>query len=80
MQVAAGSAGSVWRAEYQGATVAAKRLKAMSDLLGLEEALAELMNEVRILGKLNHPNVVKMLGLCQDSSADDGVLQVSWPI
>eukprot|EP00750_Incisomonas_marina_P008663 INCI15576.4.p1 GENE.INCI15576.4~~INCI15576.4.p1 ORF type:complete len:926 (+),score=151.66 INCI15576.4:135-2912(+) len=75
-QVAAGSAGSVWRAEYQGATVAAKRLKAMSDLLGLEEALAELMNEVRILGKLNHPNVVKMLGLCQDSSADDGVLQV----
>jgi len=49
MQVASGSAGSVWRASYRGTKVAAKQLKAMSDLVGLDEALEELTNEVRFL-------------------------------
>eukprot|EP00750_Incisomonas_marina_P029415 INCI7175.4.p1 GENE.INCI7175.4~~INCI7175.4.p1 ORF type:complete len:1381 (+),score=176.24 INCI7175.4:621-4145(+) len=74
-RVAAGAAGSVWRASYRGHAVAAKQLNAMSDLVGLDDALVELVNEVVILGQLQNPYVVKLLGLCQDTD-ENGVLQV----
>jgi hypothetical protein len=44
--VAAGGGGTVWKATYRHRTVAAKQLTAMSDLVGLDEALLELVNEV----------------------------------
>lgn len=74
LKVASGAAGSVWRASFDGNPVAAKQLTAMSDLIGMQEALEELVNEVAILGQLNHPSVVKLLGLCKRSQ--DGIPQV----
>ena len=38
----------MWRASYRGHAVAAKQLNAMSDLVGLDDALVELVNEVNM--------------------------------
>ena len=48
LKVASGAAGSVWKARYRGHIVAAKQLRAMSDLVGLDDVLVELVNEVRL--------------------------------
>lgn len=62
--VAAGGAGVVWRATLDGKIVAAKKIRAMSDLMLQEHGIRELASEVRILGRLNHENILKFLGLC----------------
>ncbi len=36
----------MWKARYQNRTVAAKQLTGMSDLVGMDEALLDLINEV----------------------------------
>ena len=62
---AAGGAGIVWRATLNGkVVVAAKKILAMSDLMLQEDGIRELAGEVRILGRLNHVNILKFLGLC----------------
>ena len=62
--VAAGGAGVVWRATLDGKVVAAKKIRAMSDLMMQADGIRELAGEVRILGRLSHVNVLKFLGLC----------------
>lgn len=46
--MASGAAGNIWKATYDGRTVAAKELRAMSDLVGRDDALVELVNEVTL--------------------------------
>eukprot|EP00750_Incisomonas_marina_P001595 INCI11341.2.p1 GENE.INCI11341.2~~INCI11341.2.p1 ORF type:complete len:1228 (-),score=184.96 INCI11341.2:744-4427(-) len=80
--VAAGGAGIVWRANLDGNVVAAKKILAMSDLMLIKDAIRELAGEVRILGRLNHINVLKFLGLCikhpeQDSEQPASVFIVT---
>jgi len=71
-QIARGSSGVVWQAEYQGRyQTAAKQLLSPSEV----EVFQELAREVALLGQLSHPNIVKFIGLWVQpmSSARTGV-------
>jgi len=66
VQVAAGAAGNVFLAEYQGFAVAAKQLTSLSDLASNDDsALRELVNEVRVI------NLSFFKARCFGSSLDD---------
>ena len=54
----------MWRASLHGNVVAAKKILAMSDLMLQQDGIRELAGEVRILGRLNHVNILRFLGLC----------------
>ena len=57
-QIGEGAYGSVYLAEYHGYPVACKIIKA-----GLNRANAErLLDELRVMRKLKHPNVVLLMG------------------
>ena len=65
-KIAAGGGGVVWKAAYDGRTVAAKQLYA--GVTGDESQLHELATEVGVLAQLSHVNIVRFLGLCRHSS------------
>lgn len=69
--VAAGGAGTVWRAILDGKVVAAKQIRALSDFMMQDYGIQELASEVRILGQLNHINILKFLGLCIKHPEDE---------
>jgi serine/threonine protein kinase len=59
--VASGGFGCVYRASWNGCLVAVKRL---FDPLITDELRAEFANEVRVLSRLRHPNIVQFLACC----------------
>lgn len=54
-----GEFGVVYRALWHGTAVAAKVLKASSDI-----ALGDFRSEIEVLRKVHHPNAVQFLGAC----------------
>eukprot|EP00750_Incisomonas_marina_P018835 INCI3153.2.p1 GENE.INCI3153.2~~INCI3153.2.p1 ORF type:complete len:1335 (-),score=150.16 INCI3153.2:1269-5273(-) len=82
-KVAAGAGGTVWKASYRGKIVAAKQLFALQTPSQREEGLKELAHEVAILGQLDHPSIVRFLGLWRqgqqnDDRADDAFIVQEW--
>ena len=68
--VASGAAGKVWLANYHGRNVAAKQMSRMSDETSQDEALEDLVNEVR---------GVALRDLClRDSPVGGGLCGVVW--
>lgn len=70
-KVAAGAGGSVWKATFRGQSVAAKQLYALQSLRERNAGLQELAHEVAILGQLDHPSIVRFLGLCRQRTPHD---------
>ncbi len=59
-QIGEGAYGRVYLAEYHGYPVACKIIRA-----GINRANAErLLDELRVMKKLKHPNVVLLMGAC----------------
>lgn len=71
-KVAAGAGGSVWKARFRGQDVAAKQLYSLLDMRHRDEGIRELAHEVAILGQLDHPSIVRFLGLCRRGRWDEG--------
>eukprot|EP00958_Prasinococcus_capsulatus_P004476 scaffold412_cov388-Prasinococcus_capsulatus_cf.AAC.50 len=57
-----GAYGEVFRAKWQGVTVAVKKLSAENQ--GDKEAIEDLRREASILATLKHPNIVLQYGAC----------------
>lgn len=60
--VAEGSFGKVYRATYQGAEIAIKKYR--NDHFHVKSTGEMFCREVGILAKLDHPNVLKLVGAC----------------
>ncbi|KNC75385.1 TKL protein kinase [Sphaeroforma arctica JP610] len=64
---AEGFQGATWRAEWCGLIVAVKKLKVVKDNETLDPATWKLFaNEIDLLSRLRHPNLVMFLGACID--------------
>ncbi|KAK5576072.1 hypothetical protein RB653_007210 [Dictyostelium firmibasis] len=69
-----GGAALVYRARWQGQTVAVKKLKTIENLDGpveindisLSKAFNEFRRECWVMSELEHPNIVQLKGLCLD--------------
>jgi len=59
-QIGEGCFGTVWKGKWRGKLVAVKELKSMADL-------SEFKDEVSILAKLRHPNVILLMGACTEA-------------
>eukprot|EP01134_Creolimax_fragrantissima_P004934 CFRG4934T1 len=64
---AEGFQGATWRAEWCGLIVAVKKLKVVKENETLDPATWRLFsNEIDLLSRLRHPNLVMFLGACID--------------
>lgn len=60
MELGGGGFGKVYRGELEdGSLMAVKRMKKES-----KQGMREFINEVRLLGRLKHPNLVRLIGFC----------------
>jgi len=60
-KIAQGAFGEVWRATWAGTVVAAKKI--LKTEIG-DSDLAEFSQEILLMSKLRHPNIVQFLGAC----------------
>jgi len=60
-KIAQGAFGEVWRATWAGTVVAAKKIL-KTDIS--ESDLADFSQEILLMSKLRHPNIVQFLGAC----------------
>lgn len=72
LQLGKGGQGQVWRGLYQGREVAIKLINDDD-----ESSLLDLQTELQFLARLNHDNVVRVLGGCM-RPPNLCVVQVSW--
>ena len=77
-KIAAGGGGLVWKATYNGQSVAAKQL--YGGLRTGSEQLQELAAEVSVLAQLSHVNIVRFLGLCRHSNGSHSPQSVYLPL
>lgn len=66
--MAKGAYGEVWRGEFEGKEVAIKRL--ISDKRGDIRAMEVFAKEVRLASSLDHPNIVRYIGVSWRSLAE----------
>jgi serine/threonine protein kinase len=60
LELGGGGFGKVYRGELEdGSLMAVKRMKKES-----KQGMREFINEVRLLGRLKHPNLVRLIGFC----------------
>eukprot|EP00002_Diphylleia_rotans_P019933 TRINITY_DN3855_c0_g1_i2.p2 TRINITY_DN3855_c0_g1~~TRINITY_DN3855_c0_g1_i2.p2 ORF type:complete len:1720 (-),score=293.72 TRINITY_DN3855_c0_g1_i2:217-5376(-) len=71
--IGAGSFGSVFRGEYQGRQVAVKK---MCQGANYEQNLLTFISEMTILRRLDHPNIVKLIGASIRSPAATLVMEL----
>lgn len=62
-QLGAGNYGEVWRATYDKKTVAVKTVKEDS-YQQVSMGIEEFMREAQVMKKMNHPNLVQLVGVC----------------
>ncbi|EOD10883.1 hypothetical protein EMIHUDRAFT_54259, partial [Emiliania huxleyi CCMP1516] len=65
-QIGRGTFGVVRRARWQGADIAVKVVAADTSAAERKRAAGMLLKEAETLGRVRHPNVVHLLGVCTD--------------
>ncbi|GIL51335.1 hypothetical protein Vafri_7343 [Volvox africanus] len=63
-KIGSGAYGEVLLADWTGSEVAVKKLFAVQNMNDKE--YSSLVNEVSLLGSLNHPNIARFLAMCED--------------
>ncbi|GIL75439.1 hypothetical protein Vretifemale_5158 [Volvox reticuliferus] len=63
-KIGSGAYGEVLLADWTGSEVAVKKLFAVQNMNDKE--YSSLVNEVTLLGSLNHPNIARFLAMCED--------------
>uniref|UniRef100_A0A0M3IFS7 Protein kinase domain-containing protein n=1 Tax=Ascaris lumbricoides TaxID=6252 RepID=A0A0M3IFS7_ASCLU len=70
--VGSGSFGKVYKGTYRGKTVAIKRYRAVA--YGAKSEVDMFCREVSILCKLQHPNVISLVGACLDDPSQFAII------
>ncbi|KAF1317391.1 Tkl protein kinase, partial [Globisporangium splendens] len=76
--IAKGANGEVWRGEYAGQFVAIKRL--LTDMRSDVRAIEIFSREIRLGSSLEHPNIVRFIGLSWRSLAELSMISEFLPI
>ncbi|KAI8849150.1 kinase-like domain-containing protein [Chytridium lagenaria] len=76
--IGSGAAGAVYKARYANETVAVKRLKVASGLSS--SAQEDLKAEASTLAKINHPRIVRFLGVVMDDGDNFSIILEYLPL